>query len=346
LTDPSGRSGPGSTLRPGDRGEAVRDLQRRLLAAGFDLPAVEFGSFGARTEQALRAFQERRALRVDGMCDRETWNALVESGFRLGDRMLYLRRPMLHGDDVADLQRRLNRLGFDAGKEDGIYGPNTVAGLTEFQRNTGLGADGILGPDTAEALGRLDDPIASRRGLPEGSVASVREREELRRGPHRMEGRRVYVAVTPGFSVLGDRVCRGLVAAGALAALDASGSDDTALAAAANGYDADLFLGLRPGDEAGCGCSYFESGAFRSEAGYRVAAAVAAELGAVLGSPSRLCGRRTAALRETRMAAVICEPVAHDDVAATRRLVTGTAAVAQAIVEGVRLGVEQPLSEP
>ncbi|HEY7107034.1 MAG TPA: peptidoglycan-binding protein [Acidimicrobiia bacterium] len=344
MTDPSGRSGPESTLRPGGGGEAVRDLQRRLVAAGFDIPAAELGRFGPLTEQALRAFQERRALRVDGVCDRETWNALVESSFRLGDRMLYVRRPMLHGDDVADLQRRLNRLGFDAGKEDGIFGPETAGALTEFQRNIGIGADGILGPDTTEALDRLGERHVA--GMPEGSVASVREREELRRGPHRLAGRRVFVAVSPGFAVLGDRVCRGLAAAGVATALDASGTDDSALAAAANGYDADFFLGLRPGDEVGCGCSYFESGAFRSEAGYRVAVAVADALGAVLGVAPRLCGRRTAALRETRMAAVLCEPVAHDDVAATRRLVTSTAAIADAIVAGIRRGVEEPIPEP
>ncbi len=102
------------------------------------------------------------ALRVDGICGPETWAALVESGFRLGDRLLYLRRPMLRGDDVIELQRRLNVLGFDAGREDGIFGPATGRALTEFQRNVGLAADGIFGPDTAHELGR----IGSRRPAP------------------------------------------------------------------------------------------------------------------------------------------------------------------------------------
>ena len=255
MSDPA-RDEP--ALRPGGSGEAVRDLQRRLVALGHHIPAEELGRFGPTTEQSLRAFQERRALRVDGVCGRETWTALVESGFRLGDRMLYVRRPMLRGDDVAELQRRLNTLGFDAGKEDGIFGPDTVAALTEFQRNAGLGADGIVGPDTTDALRRVGEPRSGRPA--EGSVASVREREELRRGPHRLEGRRVFLAVAPGFAALGDRVMRGLVDAGAIVVLDSSGNDDSTLAAAANRYAADLFLGVRPGDEPGCGCSYFESG--------------------------------------------------------------------------------------
>src|SRR5262245_14506142 len=329
-----------AALGPGRSGGAVRDLHRRLVALGFDLSADEPGHFGVATERAVRAFQEGRALRVDGICGRETWTALVESGFQLGDRMLYLRRPMLKGDDVINLQRNLNMLGFDAGKEDGIFGPATGRGLMEFQRNVGLGPDGIFGPDTADALARVNTPRVGT--LSEGSVAAVREREELRRGPHRIAGRRVFVAAAPGFDALAHEVRRGLLEANAAAVLDTSGDDDSALAAAANRYEADLFVGLRPGEEPGCNCSYYASGRFRSEAGYRVACAVGAELAAVLGIEPHICGRTHTALRETRMAAVLCEPAAHDDVAATRRLVTSGGEIARAIVRGIRRGVEEP----
>ncbi len=112
-------------LRPGSHGEAVRDLQLRLGALGHETPHDEFGEFGPTTEQVVRGFQEARGLRVDGLCGPQTWAAVVESGYRLGDRLLYRRRPMLRGDDVAELQRRLNGLGFDAGREDGILGDDT-----------------------------------------------------------------------------------------------------------------------------------------------------------------------------------------------------------------------------
>ncbi len=329
-----------AVLRPGGSGEAVRDLQRRLVALGHHIPPGELGTFGPATERELRGFQEHRALRVDGICAPETWAALVESSFRLGDRMLYVRRPMLRGDDVVELQRRLNTLGFDAGKEDGIFGPDTAGALTEFQRNAGLGCDGIFGPDTSDALARIG---ALKIGtLAVGSVASVREREALRRGPHRIEGRRVFLAVAPGFGALADRLMRGLLEDGATVVLDSSGSDDSALAAAANRYDADLFFGVRPGDEPGCRCSYYASGQFRSEAGFRVATAVSTELQALLQVEAHVCGRRHTALRETRMAAVLCEPTAHDDIAGTRRLVTSGGGVARAIAVGIRRGIEQP----
>src|SRR6478672_12850389 len=94
-------------LRRHQIGEAVRDLQQRLAALGYVPSGDDAGVFGAGTEAALRAFQEARGIRVDGVCGPATWAALVESGFALGDRMLYESSPNLRGDDVADLQHRL-----------------------------------------------------------------------------------------------------------------------------------------------------------------------------------------------------------------------------------------------
>jgi N-acetylmuramoyl-L-alanine amidase len=324
-----------AVLRPGSRGEAVRDLQVRLGASGHEIPQVETGSYGPATERVVRRFQEARGLRVDGICGPQTWAAIVESGWRLGDRLLYRRRPMLRGDDVAELQRRLNGLGFDAGREDGILGDDTTRALVEFQRNMNLPTDGMCGAATLAVLERVGT-------LAEGSVASVREREALRRGPHRLSGRRVFVAAAPGFETLASVVVRELAELGAGAALDATGADDPVLAAEANRYAADLFLAFRAGDAPGCRCSYFASGRFRSEGGYAVAEAVSQELAPILGGDPCAAGRTYAVLRETRMAAVICEPVAQADIDAMRALVVRSADVAHAVVRGVRRGVEQP----
>src|SRR5207247_945026 len=127
-------------LRRGAQGEAVRDLQRRLAALGFDVAGDAPGAFDDATERSVHAFQERRGLRVDGIIGHQTWSALVESGFALGDRLLYFRNPMVRGDDVAELQRRLNELGFDASREDGILGADTHRALLEFQRSADLPA--------------------------------------------------------------------------------------------------------------------------------------------------------------------------------------------------------------
>lgn len=329
MTDPA-------ALLPGASGEAVRDLQHRLAVLGHDVPADELGRYDAGTVAAVRRFQEARGLRPDGICRTDTWAALVESGFRLGDRLLYRRRPMLRGDDVAELQRLLNALGFDAGREDGILGDETAAALGEFQRNAGIATDGVCGPATVTALRRLGTPAT-------GSVATVREREALRR-PRGIGGRRIAVVAAPGFGALGEALTRGLNAAGARAVLDVTG-DERGAAADANRWQADLVLGIQPGEQSDCRCNYFSAGAFRSETGYLVARALQDELRAAIPGhvADEPCGRSYPLLRETRMAAVVCEPAPRGDVVAMRVLVQRSGDVARAMVRGVRRALEQPL---
>lgn len=325
-------------LAPGAEGEAVRDLQHRLATLGFESAPAEAGVYGETTVAAVRLFQTARGLRVDGICGRQTWSGLVEAGYHLGDRLLYHRTPMLRGDDVLELQEKLNALGFDAGRADGIFGPHTAEALREFQRNVGAVPDAICGPESIAALDRL-----SRFGG--GSVASVREKEALRDGALRLAGRRVYLAVEPGLDALAEVVAKGLMELGADVLVDASGEDDSAVAAEANRYAADLFLGLRFGDMPGpYSCDYFASQASRSEGGCHVAKCITEELsGALDYPPGEPNGRAYAVLRETRMPAVVCQPVQADDVDGVRRLVGRAGAAGRAIVRGVQRGVEEPL---
>ncbi len=322
-------------LRAGATGSAVGELQRRLDAAGAHATREESAAFGPLTEAAVREFQTKRGLRVDGVCGPETWNALVESGFQLGDRLLFLRRPFLRGDDVATLQRRLNMLGFHAGREDGILGPQSERALREFQLNAGLAIDGQCGPATIEGLDRLGS-------LSAGSAASVRERESLRRDPRRVGSRRLYVAVEPVIGVLGEAVARRLLDSGAHVLLDGSGRPDAFLAEEANRYTADVVLALRAGDEPGCRVAYFATPTFRSERGYSLAFRLAQELDRSF-APVTACGRAYGILRETRMAAVECHPAGRDDASALAAVAAAPASLVEAIVEGVRRGVEEPV---
>jgi peptidoglycan hydrolase-like protein with peptidoglycan-binding domain len=67
------------TLRRGSRGEAVKELQRRLQAAGFNPGAID-GIFGQGTDSAVRAFQRARGLTADGIVGPNTWAKLGASG--------------------------------------------------------------------------------------------------------------------------------------------------------------------------------------------------------------------------------------------------------------------------
>ncbi|MDO5112179.1 MAG: peptidoglycan-binding protein [Clostridia bacterium] len=70
----------------------------------------------------------------------------------MAQRLLKIASPMLYGADVRQAQERLHAFGFDAGRADGIYGPQTLAAVKAFQRRYGLTADGIVGPLTWAAL--------------------------------------------------------------------------------------------------------------------------------------------------------------------------------------------------
>jgi peptidoglycan hydrolase-like protein with peptidoglycan-binding domain len=143
-------------IRKGDRGPAVEDVQRRLRTLGADLgPTGIDGVFLGATLGAVRAFQHDCGLAEDGDVGEHTWAALVDATFTLGDRLLYLHFPHFHGADVRVLQGALNVLGFAAGGLDGIFGGFTERAAREFQANSGLPADGIVGPDTVRSLGNL-----------------------------------------------------------------------------------------------------------------------------------------------------------------------------------------------
>lgn len=143
-------------IRPGDRGSAVEDVQRRLLTLGYDLGKTGVdGVFLGVTAEAVSSFQKAHGLSEDGTVGDETWSTLVDATFTFGDRMLYLRVPHFHGRDVKVLQQALNSLGFACGDVDGIFGAYTERAVRDFQHNAALPADGIVGPETASAIAGL-----------------------------------------------------------------------------------------------------------------------------------------------------------------------------------------------
>src|SRR5215213_10431062 len=158
-------------LRFGDRGPAVADVQVSLRILGLlseDVPmdgeSLEASEFDEATELAVRAFQQRRGLSVDGRVGEETYRALSEARWSLGDRLLRYDpvRPT-RGDDVTNLQDRLHELGYDAGPVDGVFGPETETGLRAFQRDYGLTSDGTCGPATLRALRQLGRKVVGGR---------------------------------------------------------------------------------------------------------------------------------------------------------------------------------------
>jgi N-acetylmuramoyl-L-alanine amidase len=281
----------------------VADVQRRLAAEGLATLPDPPARFGPGTRAAVEAFQHRRGLRVDGVCGPQTWNALVEAGFRLGDRFLYNRRPMFRGDDIADLQRRLASLGFDTGRVDGIFGDLTASALAEFQRNLGLPVDGIVGAATLQELLR----VMPRHSDPQ-LVTAVRESERLRQAPRTLAGRRVAVGQEGGLDVLVSAVRRLLAEEGAVV-IPVVHPDGSAQAAAANVAEVEVYLGLRlEPSRSRCVAAYYSGFRTESPGGRRLAELVQDAVAGALEVPAGgVTGMSLPVLRETRMPAVICE---------------------------------------
>ncbi|RRF89403.1 MAG: peptidoglycan-binding protein [Coriobacteriaceae bacterium] len=144
-------------IREGASGAAVEDIQERLTSLGYKIDEHELGekSFGPTTANAVGRFRMDQDIPLGTEVDSATWSALVDAGYKMGDRTLYLRLPNLHGNDVLELQKCLNILGFSCGKPDGCYGVYTEAAVKEFQESQGMLADGMAFPDTFDAIERL-----------------------------------------------------------------------------------------------------------------------------------------------------------------------------------------------
>lgn len=291
---------PGLPLQLGSTGEPVADLHRRLAEAGFSTAAEDRRMFCEVTEASVAAFQTDRKLEADGVVSDATWSALVEAGYQLGDRRLYHRSPMMRGDDVAELQLQLGSLGFDAGWVDGIFGPDTAAALIDFQRNAGLGVDGIAGVDTFRSLRRLGAKSARST-----TIASLREFENLTTHPG-LHGRRIAVGEQDGLAPLVHSLCRLLRTKGA-EVLELHAPDPLVQAQAANEFGAEMFLGLTVVAAEGCSAHFFSTTGFESAGGRRLAEALAQALPPLLNnSIGHTEGRRDPLLRGTRMPAVEC----------------------------------------
>jgi peptidoglycan hydrolase-like protein with peptidoglycan-binding domain len=124
-------------LYPWDVGPAVARMQELLNAHGFPLRAD--GDFGWRTEAAVKAFQRRHGLRIDGIVGPETWGTLMAT-VKPGARTL---RQGHAGADVYELQGLLQVNGYPV-KRNGIFDAETKAAAIAFQREHHLRDDGVV----------------------------------------------------------------------------------------------------------------------------------------------------------------------------------------------------------
>lgn len=168
----------GTALRTGSTGSAVEQVQfwlNTLAQYESAIPSLAVdGRYGAATASAVRAFQRRYGLTVDGVVGRETWNAIYNE-FRSiqsdnGTPNAYpgtALREGASGQNVRLVQfwlkiahtvySRLNDLTVD-----GTFGAATTAAVKRFQTYFGLTSDGVVGRTTWNKLYEVYNDIANK----------------------------------------------------------------------------------------------------------------------------------------------------------------------------------------
>ncbi len=139
-------------LKKGSTGQPVKDFQQGLKDLGYDPGPVD-GTFGTKTETAVKKFQTDKGITADGVVGPITWLNLDEAAefdepiLKQGSKGLPVRRA----------QKRMTLAGYDVGGVDGVYGSKTAAAVRKLQHDFGLVEDGIVGPKTWAKIDALGD---------------------------------------------------------------------------------------------------------------------------------------------------------------------------------------------
>jgi N-acetylmuramoyl-L-alanine amidase len=282
--------------------------------------------FDAATELAVRHFQQRRGISVDGAVGKETYESLTGAHWRLGDRVLAHEAELVTGDDVAELQTKLIELGYPLPRADGVFGPATADALRRFQREYGMVPDGICGPATLRALRQLARRVVG------GRPQLLRDMVALADSGPSLLGKRIVLDAGHGGDDTGV-VAAGMAEAalvwdlasrleGRLSALGVqtwftrgpnNGASEDQRAQLANDVGADLVLSLHIDGSSsplanGIATYYYGGGESTSTIGERLADLALRELVARTGmGNNRMHGKSWSLLRRTRMPAVRVE---------------------------------------
>ncbi len=151
-------SSSSSSLKLESTGDKVRQLQNDLTTLGFYWADIT-GHFGAKTETAVKKFQKSRGLTQDGIVGKKTQDAInsalkgtSSSGSSSAATVSGTLREGDSGEEVRELQERLEELGYYYGDITGSFGTLTRKAVRKFQDDNDLTVDGIAGPATLKKL--------------------------------------------------------------------------------------------------------------------------------------------------------------------------------------------------
>lgn len=126
--------------------DAINELQTILHSQGF-LANIS-GKFDLETEEAVKEFQRKNNLYVDGIVGALTWACLCYPVIYRGVKIV---TPKLQ-DAVEKLQGILHKEGFLKKEPDGFFDKQTERAVKRFQKSYGLKDDGLVGAATWAVL--------------------------------------------------------------------------------------------------------------------------------------------------------------------------------------------------
>ena len=158
----SGSGSSASGLKLNSKGTDVRNLQQDLTTLGYYWAEIT-GNFGAKTETAVKRFQEENGLTADGVAGTKTLNAIAAAVARKGGTPASgssagtTLKLNSQGTKVSQLQTDLKQLGYYYAEITGNFGEKTEAAVKAFQKAKGLTADGVAGTKTLNAIAAAVD---------------------------------------------------------------------------------------------------------------------------------------------------------------------------------------------
>lgn len=134
------------------------------IGGGYAVEAQGFAYGVVKTQVSKRPWTEWAYL-PSSLLDYDDASTVVtepdteqQTPYQLGERVLKYTSPAMEGDDVKELQTRLNAIGFDCGTVDGQFGKNTEKGVKAFQTAARIEVDGKFGKQSLAALEAYSAP--------------------------------------------------------------------------------------------------------------------------------------------------------------------------------------------
>ncbi len=184
------------TIRKGMLSASVATMQQALIDLGY-LTGAPDGNYGTATERAVKAFQKKNGLKMDGVAGTATLSlmysidaapaatatpaptgaaakaakAAATAAPKTEDESL---KKGSAGDAVKSMQQQLISLGYLTGKADGKFGTDTYQALVAFQKANKLTTDGIAGVKTLKKLNSSSAVSAKNESTAAATAAPVK----------------------------------------------------------------------------------------------------------------------------------------------------------------------------